>query len=259
MRPDFLDKVLVIVPTKGRTATIFQDTLRWLPQCQLNYMVICEMEEQFVYSDKLGPLHTMILPESNKGLGYSLSKAKEFAEQAGYKYIFKLDDDIKNWIGQTRRSGNSDSVVEFTRTMCDIIEALEKREEVGGIGFVYRNQMFQLRKWVMMDYPFRTAYCVRTELFRPEVGISDFEDFYASLVIYGEGKHTLTYGLAGIDCKEVGKFEGGLQCFNRDEQSRRSAAIIMQKYPKMQFKRVEGRAWKIEPDFSNMVKAKKLY
>jgi hypothetical protein len=243
-------KLLIVVPTKNRPAAFQRQTYRWLQYMDFDYKVFMEKEDVPRYN-YLKPEEVVVLPESNKGLGYSLHFARGYALKNGYDAVFKCDDDIVNW-NTTERITPKDKELGIKRIVTqyinDSLEVMEKRPQVGGVGLPYGNEMFEVKKFTSINSRFQTAYIVRTEFFGTNPAVNTFEDFYASVKVWYAGYLTLRYGLTGMRCPMPGENAGGHQDFDRFELAKREVEEFRKIEPACQFKSKKDKLWRIEPD-----------
>lgn len=251
MLSKMLDKLLIALPTKGRADTINKHTWSWLQYIKEQFVVWVEREEFEEYSRIIPKDHLVVLPKSNQGLGYAKEQIKKFAEENEFEYIFKVDDDIAGWCDATRGSskkGEAGAKV-LKQALQDCIEELEKHPQVGAIGFPYRNEMWDVKKWVSVNGRLQTAYISRTKDFHADKRISHFEDLAHFINLRAHNRSTLRYGLIGIDCEPVGKNAGGHQLMDRGTQAQSEIDLIRSEiYPALRVKRVFDKAWNFEPD-----------
>lgn len=252
-------KILIAVPSKNRAVAIMKDTLRWLPETRYDWRVFVEPQDFPAYLAAGIPDDRLIqLKENNKGLGYAKKTIYDWAVEYKYDLIFKLDDDIKNWYGADRKR-SLQPVAVFEKAIDDSIQVMKFREDVMAVSFPYSFQMFDAgKKWTNVNLRTQTAYIVRTNCIFPDERISVFEDF-ATFIFIRVVKNglVLRYGLAGMDCADVGVNKGGHQEFNREEKAKAEIEYLREIYPALTFRPVKGKAWTIEPDMRNEVFAGK--
>lgn len=251
-----MSKTLVIIPSKGRSEKIEKHTLSWLRKSGVPFIVMVEPQEVSLYERTLTNEEMLVLPDNDRGICFSLFHGADYARKNGYDYIFKMDDDVRNWIGESRRVDDK-SHLHFLMTLSDCLPALEK-PGVGAIGFLYSNEMFEVKKWIRVGYRFRTCYLIKTDLYHPDPELRTYEDWIHSLDVFLANKEIVTYGKVGIDCAPVGKNKGGEQCFDRRQKSLEAIEYLKGKYPMLQWKKTTGKNWDYEPDFSNISVSTKL-
>ena len=244
-------KILIAVPSKGRADKIQKQTLSWLQHSEYHWRVFVEPQD-FKSYEKVVPFgHLTLLQADNKGLGYAKKYIYTYANALEFDLIFKVDDDLYGWLDEMRVAKKEHSAPVFDWIIHESLELFKKYEDLKGVGFPYRFEMWQLRKWLGMNSRLQSCYITRTESFYPDERLSVFEDFATYLKIRLNNGVTLRYGHAGMDCEDVGKNTGGHQNFNRRTRARQEAEVLRSIYPGIKFKRVEGKDWDLEPDFDD--------
>jgi len=239
-------KPLIAIPSKNRPEILQKCVLSWVIYTGFDYCVFVEPQDEQVYS-VLTPEHIEILPDNNRGLGYSKMHMLAYAKKYNYDLIFKIDDDVSGFKG--RGLHQSSKVVDnFKILMNDCLEVFEKHKEVKGIGFPYRNELFEIRKWTGVNQRFQTCYITRTDWWHADECISCFEDYAAYMYIRAKNGTILRYGKMGIDCLPVGEGTGGHQDFDRLQQAKNEIDYLKNLYPAIIAKKVD-KPWRIEPKF----------
>lgn len=257
------NKILIAVPSKGRWEVLERLTMQWLHLTKYDFKVFVEPKEYHLYQSvmQLHPSHIEVLPENNRGLNYALDQVKIYAEKNGYTVIFKVDDDVKGWVGRSRRSSFAKNLSVFEEAIEDGLKAFDEHADdgLGAIGFPYRNEMWEVKLWTAINARLQTCYMIRTDLMYSSGQLGVFVDLAKFVWLRVNNYHTLRYGLAGIDCLPVGGGEGGHQSFDRDEgQARREVDELGKIYSALKAKQVD-KPWKLEPDLSGpMFSTKKL-
>jgi hypothetical protein len=243
-------KLLIAVPSKGRAERIMEDTLSWLDMAGGDWSVFVEPQEYDAYL-KAGvpPIFLEKLDKNGQGLMYAKQFIQRYAQDNGYDVVFKIDDDVRGWVGRSRKFVSQFSLEVFEAIVRDGMFMFEKHPNLFAIGFPYSHQMFNVgNKW-SVNARLQSCYMVRTEHLCPDPRIEVFEDFATFIKIRVLGGDTVRYNFAGINCRPVGKGKGGLQAFtDRKEQAERSAQVLQEIYPALKFRKVEGKAWEWEPD-----------
>lgn len=250
-------KILIFVPSKNRVEIFEKYTFRWLKEL-MDYKVFLEPQDVEAYKTLgLDDENIVVLPENNQGLGYSLSKVKQYAEDNSYDAVWKIDDDIKSFIRKgTKETGLSEEERTYARAdafrdaLRVVEDVLSKKPQVGAIGFPYSFQQWQTEKNIDLDKKLQTSYIVRTNLFSPKPEISTQEDYYAYIRVRMAGYHSARINVFGLDLGvEVGGGTGGLQDFDRATMSETEKELIKQEFPNIVFKKKADRAWGWEVDF----------
>lgn len=244
------DNVLVACPSKDRTALFEANTYSWIKQTQTKWMVFvepqCKDKYHFVGGDKL-----ITISQSNKGLGFVKKCIQDYAKAQGFEFVFKVDDDIKGWIGKNRGGLKRElSASIFEEAIKDGLEAFAKYPDVVAISYPYRNEMYTIKQWTAINQRIQTCYLIRTEWMFGDESFSTFEDFATYIKIRVNNGVVLRYGWAAIDAQDVGKTTGGLQDFNRSELALKELELLRNIYPALKFRRVYNKEWALEPDLS---------
>lgn len=248
-------KLLVAVLSKGRYKTIFKHTLRWLPRVGYDVRIFVEPQEIQAYRDqaKIGNMENYTdlrddqfidIQQNDQGLSYVKGFIKDYATEHGYELVFKMDDDIHRFSTHGKNKSDDEMLKDFIFMVGECRKTFGMYPDVAAIGFGYRNELYELKKWSAINARLQTAYLIRTEWLQS--GFNTFEDFAQYIYIRAGNKVTLRYGLVGLDCADVGVNKGGLQAFDRKAQAQEEAERLKLIYPALQFKNVD-KAWGIEP------------
>lgn len=246
-------KTLCIIPSKGRPEELAKYTLEWIVDSGVAYVVVVEPKEAKLYEPLGCPL--MVLPKNDRGLGYSLGHAREFAFERGYEAIWKIDDDIKKFrkryqhVHKDPLKAHEQRVETFLELYRLVGHIMYTKPRVGAIGFPYDGQMFGDRPYEL-NKKLQTSYVIRTKLYNPRPDISTQEDYHTSIQVLKAGYKLIRlshYGIAlGI---EVGKGAGGLQSFDRKKLAEAEMKLLKKEYPGLAFKYKSGTNWGYEVDF----------
>lgn len=263
--------ILIAVPSKGRHEGLKKHTFNWLQHTKYDYMVFVEPQDYDGYAEYVPKKNLFELPKNDQGLSYCKMFIKNYAEEKGYRNIFKMDDDTSKWTDprtrgnvERRRTGgivfkstmkqNCEEVFEPLVEHC--LKALEI-PEVGAIAFKYRNEMRdyeETRTFDRTNCRLQSCFVTRTDLFQYIEGIHTIEDFLNFIDILKQGYITLRYSLSAMDYVLVGTNEGGIQSFDRRQRNYEDVMLATELYPEIVWKVVEGKAWDFEPDFRKMSK-----
>lgn len=237
-------RLLIAVPSKKRAETFEKYTKKLLVDINYDSALFLEAEDYDQYD-----YHTKVqLPESNKGISYSLSYIKQYAEENGYDAIFKIDDDL-------RKFGN------VFEDMPAILEQLEKYPKLSAVTFPYSFEFYAKSKnlFTHINKRVQTCYIIKTDRFRPQIGINTFEDFWQFFQIINNDEFTLFCAKHMIDCKPVGSGEGGHQCFDRKEQAIKELEVFKKIDPTIDIIVKPDRSWYYEPKLTHAkYKSKKI-
>jgi len=252
-------KILILIPSKKRHLRLKVLTWEWFKKTKLEHKILVEPQDYGDYSVE-GFDHLLELPENNRGLSYSLSIGKEYADANGYDTIFKLDDDIKAW-KSIKKLDNKTSASRFLQIIKDIEKPLE-REEIGGISFGYRNEFWHEKKWMGINQRFQSSYVVKLEHWNPgrfSKEMDMWQDFADFLAIIDKGLKVLRYGRYVQDTN-VFEGEGGhseLYKARTPEKYKNTIELYRKAFPWLKFKKKDNGL--IEPDMrSPMIDGRKL-
>lgn len=201
----------------------------------LDYRIFVEPQDKANYKFE----NVVVIGRNDMGLGYATSCAKEYAEKSGYDLMFRIDDDVKG-IGSIEKD------------MQKVIEAF-KFDKVGAIVFPYSFEFYAKsdKLFTRVNKRSQTCYIIRTKLFRPDVRVSTFDDFYQYLLLRNDGYDTLLCSKHLIDCAPVGGGQGGLQMFDRSEMALKEINIFKSIDPTIKVVYKVDKPWKYEPKFTD--------
>lgn len=245
-------KILIAIPSKKRAEILKKNALSWVTLTGMDYKIFIEAEDCIDYTRTLKEEEKIwILPEDNRGLGYSKTIIKQYAERNGYDLIFKIDDDVSGWTDFRTKLNPEQSAERFKSIVLECVHLFENHKDVAVISFPYAFQMFeqvQFKKTKRVQ----TAYICRTEDFHADENISVFEDFAVGLKVVTSNKLVMIYGMSGIQMGvKVGGGTGGHQSFDREAQALKEIELLRKIYPPLAFRMVD-KIWKYEPDMRSI-------
>jgi len=259
-----MSRILLAIPSKARPKELKKYVLPWLLKSDYvnDAVVFVERQDEQDYRDVLkGTSITLaIIPKQNLGLGYVKEQIGKFARKNKCDYIFKIDDDVSGWNRPGVPKSPESGAKHFDEAIRESTVMLGSKEDIAVVGFPYRNEMWDVKMWTSINQRIQTCYIIKTQDWHGDRRVSTFEDFVQFLSIRINNRHSIRYGLMGIDCAPVGKLEGGLQLFDRDEMAKKEIEIIRKElYPSLQARRVYGKRWSVEPSLKGGIfGAKKL-
>lgn len=246
-------KILIAVPSKGRSSEINKDTLRWLKECKYDWKIFVEPQEYADYLQRFrkegGESDPFVnIGQNNLGLGFAKKQIHWYAKNNNYEAIFKVDDDVQSWYAADRKNARDKSPEVFEKAIQDGQEAFRRWPDVKAISYPYSFQMWTTgKKWSDVNLRTQTSYLVLTDFLHPDARISTFEDFATFIYIRANNGIVLRYGLCGIDCRDIGSNTGGHQSFDRREQAEKEIDYLRELYPALKARKVD-KPWRIEPD-----------
>lgn len=228
-------KILVCIPSKSRPENIKTHTLPFVKRLGLDYKIFIEPQDSYIYNFENVVQHE----KNNIGLGGALVSCKNYAKKNNYDIILKIDDDVKG-IGEIEKD-------------IDKIKKALSIDAVSAICFPYDFEFYAKteKMFTRENKRLQTAYFIKTDRFRPSENVSTFEDFYQFLQIINKGEKTLYCSRHTIKCKPVGKGEGGLQLFNREEMAKKEIDIFKSIDPSISVIVKKDKSWKYEPKFTD--------
>lgn len=242
------NKVLIAVPSKARVETFQKYTWQWVKEFP-DFRLFVEPQdyEAYAFIPGMDASKIVSLSANNRGLAFAKESIYNYAKENEFDFIFKVDDDIKGWTDFRNRTDAQGTKTVFERMLHDCLKKFEEHREVKAIGFPYSFQMYH-RQSFSLTSRLQTAYITRLNNFGWHEELNVFEDFWTGLKIRINGGVVLRYELAGMDLGvKVGGGKGGHQVFNRKEQAEREIGVLRRLYPALKVRRVEKKAWEVEP------------
>lgn len=250
-------KLLIAIPSKGRSDTIFKRTLRWVTRTGFDVRVFVEPDELETYREGArlanGEYYLDIndgqfvdIENKNGGLGYVNEFIRKYALENGYDLIFRMDDDVLRFIGRGRVPIDDKMIIDFCTMVAQCRKAFGRYKDLAAIGFPYRNELYNPKTWSLINARLQTCYIIRTEDMIG--GYDSFSDFAQYIQIRANNRITLRYGLLGIDCAAIGKTAGGQKLIPELKQkAEKEIERLREVHPALKVKRVTGMHWDVEP------------
>lgn len=239
-------KILAVIPSKGRCDVFEKYAKPFVLSLGIDSVVVLEKDDykNYNYPKKI------LLKEQNKGLPYSLQKAKEYAIENKYDLVFKIDDDVKS-IGNVKDD------------LTEIIKHFSKYPTLGAITFPYDFEFYNKTNKIFnyINKRMQTAYIIRVSAWVMANPKSTFEDFYSYMMLRKNNFFTLQNGRNMIKCKPVGGGNGGLQAkvFDRRKLALETIKEMQKIDPTIEIAIKEQKPWYYEPKFTGEeYKAKKI-
>lgn len=233
-------KVLVAICSKGRPERLAKSALPFVKSLGLPYKVFVEPQDRAKYNGVTK--HLQVIPENDKGLGYALNQASEYAKEQGYGALFKVDDDVT---GLKNKEG-----ADFKADLDRVIQALGKFKSVGAICFPYDFEFYAItpnKLFTRVNKRIQTCYIIKLEAASYRSDVSTFEDFWQFFSMRNKGYDTLYCSKYGIACAPVGGGSGGLQDFDRSEMAKREIVLFKSIDPSIEVISKPDKPWKFEP------------
>lgn len=223
--------------------------LQWVPYVDIDWQVFVEKSEYPDYCNNLNPVYIYPSEEDDIGLSGNLNEIQRYAYREGYTHVWKVDDDIKG-MQPRKKIPVIETIPRIMKMLSEVRNVFESNASVAAIGFNYHHQMFQMGKWLSKHARLQTSYIVDVDYIDTPDEVSVLEDFYRYIRIRMDGKLSPRYGMLGIDCRAVGKGDGGHNLPGRRERVETAIEYIVEHYPFIEVKKVEGKDWDWEPDFA---------
>ncbi|MBW6490992.1 MAG: hypothetical protein K0B15_07325 [Lentimicrobium sp.] len=230
-------KILICIPSKGRPYDL--KTTEWLAKCSLpencHVKVFVEPQEKRYYNLSLPKKDWLFtLPENDRGKGYAMFIATQYAKENGYDLQFFMDDDINGFIDFRAKSAFKVDV--FNNLLRDIPTAFENDEKLGLVRFLSARAFYFVKnKQQQFVYKNQGAWgtmLVRTNQNKICPEITHYDDTAIQLYLWREGFHALTYGLAGVNV-EVYTNKGGYQIRDRKKDAEDAIEFLKRDFPKV--------------------------
>lgn len=229
-------RTLVAIPSKNRPYNIEKYVLPFMKRLGLDFAIFVEPQD---YQNYKNFPNVVQMSENDKGLGYALMFAKNYAKKNGYDVIFKIDDDVH-------------SVGEIENDLDKIAKAMSI-PQVAAISFPYDFEFYAKtsKMFTRENKRIQTAYFIKTDKYRPRADVSTFEDFFQFMQIILNGEKTLFCSKHLIKCAPVGGGKGGLQMFDRSELALKEIQIFKSIDPTIDVIFKKDKPWKYEPKFTH--------
>lgn len=256
-------KLLVAIPSKGRSEKAFKQTLRWVSRAGFDVRIFVEPQDVAAYREAAKNANYqnyldysddqfIDIGENDRGLSYVKGFIKKYAEANGYDLVFKLDDDVLRFSGRGRSKPDDRMVIDFSVMVAACRKVFSQYLDVAAIGFPYRNELYEPKEWSLLNGRLQSCYIVRTEYMVNDERLGNhFEDFHNYIYIRSKNKVTLRYGLLGMDIADVGTNPGGCQDTPRTEAGAHTAIDALRElYPALKVKLNQSKEWKVEPSLT---------
>lgn len=229
-------KTLICIPSKSRPYN--QKTVDWLRTCTLPedvyVKVFVEPQEAHHYRLTIPKGWLYVLPENDRGKGYSMWVAKQYAIDNGYPLQFYMDDDINGFIDFRAKSNLKKEV--FENLISDLPKHFSDQPQLGLVRFLSARAFYFVKnEKKTFCYKNQGAWgtmLVRTEENKIVPEILHYDDTAIQLYLWKNGFYTLTYGLAGVNV-EVYTNDGGYQVRDRRQDAEKSIEFLKNDFPEV--------------------------
>lgn len=224
--------VLVGIPSLSRPEYITKKTMKWLHESKLPFKIFVEPHEKFLYKQYNGDC-VVSLPKSGMGIMYAFNCMQAYARKHGYKYLFRLDDDVDGFVRTD--TDETDYINAFYKTVIDLRSAFDTFPKLGGVRFTqYRFWVFSkkdMHKWTHINKPMQGICMVRLDAI-PKISndLKMFDDTIVSMYMWKNGYFTLNYGLSGLKVVQNAN-KGGFQTQDRRALAIQAIELLKKDFP----------------------------
>lgn len=226
--------LVICIPSKARADLFKKYTYQIVRHTKVPWFVFVEPQDYESYSTFVPSKNLVTIGFNDRGMSYVLDKMRQFCLLMGYKFCFKMDDDVFHWYNKPSVSPKTEQakMIEDLREL--IVKADKKtgKELIGGICFPYKRFHTDWRPFTHANVMLQTLYVIRTDCWTVLTDTnSSHEEYFASAGILDKGLITLKCGMlcwgADLSC-----LPGGFQSFeDRVERQYKDYDILEQKYP----------------------------
>ncbi len=222
--------------------------LPWLKEIseiyEIDYRIFVEPHEKHHYKLIAPREKLVVLNESHRRIGYAAKAYSEYAEANGYKYIFRMDDDLYGWTSTEYGGGKKSTYKNFGKMWKDVMPLFDKYPKLGAVRYIGgRNHFYEhfkagkKRKWIYLNQDLWGERIVRIELEKliTEEMIT-CDDACLSAIICESGYHILTYAGVGMT-KQINTNVGGFQSMDRADMTKEVFEYIKTDYPKIKLRK----------------------
>lgn len=181
-------RVLIAVPSKGRSEVLRSNTLNWLQNTQYNFRVFVEPQDMHKYS--LVTDMYVNIKVNDKGIGFVKKYIGNFAIDNQYDLIFKIDDDIEAW---ERQHSTESSLRIFESAIQNCIDLFRKHNDIKVIGFPQHYQLGTTTASTSLDIPFSGCYICRTENWHADEQFTGYESLAHYYDVLSKGGRVIRY------------------------------------------------------------------
>ena len=225
-------KILIAVPTYKRPYVLEKRAWYFLKDLKnADVKIFCDEDEEIYYEQVAGD-HVVAGAKQGRpnGLIAQLNYIGKYAVDNGYDIVWKVDDKQMMHKGGVRKKDIGPQVDEY---LLNIIDKFKEGADAIGTSKAMEYLHSDKGGYKPRYTPFSASYFVRAEhlVLDEEIFSMDELQMYLHLAVKGSTNVYTSYEMY-IDCP-MGKFDGGLQMFNRLEESEKCLDYIMKKYPEI--------------------------
>lgn len=228
-----MESLAICVPSKGRSELFSRKTLKILEHTKVPWFVFVEPDEYESYA-LLAPNNTLALDDNNQGMGYALNAIREFCLKQGYRYVWKMDDDVNHWYDSNRVKPKI-SQGEMLDSVANLLLRADTalRNNLGGISFPSNYFHDDWRNFTHLNKMFETTYIVKVSEWETPLQMKGYhEEFIGSASLVKKGLVTLRCGKFCWSA-DLSKAAGGLQSFDRVKEQELYFNVLESEYPEL--------------------------
>ena len=229
-------KVLVACPSFNRPYDIMKRTGRWIKNLETDWKIFVE-PQQFRYYEQSFSADQLVKTGTGIGISGQLRYIRKYADEHGYDWVFKTDDDMFFKAEKTKAADSHKVVDRFIADSMQFLKSLEEMGDKAG-GFTIakpKNYRFRTGTWKLRNKTFLGNYLVRTQFIDLPEGLKLSDDMIIGVNVAMAGYDIYTYH----DCYEDSMLwtnKGGCQSYDRFKMTHDDIAILKETYPLITFK-----------------------
>lgn len=194
----------IFIPSKRRPDSVLINKL-----LQNSYVVV-EPQDRLLYEAKIGKGRLVVLPESDRGIGFVRQFILDNARAKGFDWYWMLDDDIS---GFYFTQDTKLIKVEPDKALCAAETLISKQANIGQAALEYAQFAWSQTKPVKIFGYCDVAVAINTELtqlanYRSEMNLKEDRDF--TLQILASGARTMRCAQISFRAPKNGSNKGGL-------------------------------------------------
>lgn len=220
----------VVIPSKARVQSTTAALLRAAEVKAWRLLV--EPQDAEAYAAKWGDEHVEVLPEDDQGLTYSRNRVLELAREAGWPWVWQLDDDVTQLYlkGEGTKLVKTDAKTALLRAQ----RVIGRVPNVGQAGLEYQQFAWRATKPCVLNSYCDVVVAINTENTRTcryrEIPLKEDRDF--TLQVLSTGRRTCRVQTVSFGAPQNGSNKGGLQpVYATDGREERSVKRMAKLWP----------------------------
>lgn len=246
-------KVLIAVPTYKRPYILEKRAWYFLKDLKnADVRVFCDEDEEMYYEQVAGD-RVVVGAKQGKpdGLISQLNFIGEYARNNGYDIVWKVDDKLTLHKGGVKKKDIVPYIDEY------ILKIVDKfKEGADAIGTCKaREYLHSDKSGFQPRYkPFDASYFLKSEYLSLDTNVFSMDELQVYFKLATEDHLDVWTCFDMYIDNPMGKFEGGLQMFDRLEESKNCLEILTSKYPEIRMKQSRSETsidvgWNIDYSF----------